>query len=81
MKPYPSVGGIDLAKRVLHVVGMDDAGHVILRKRLPRDALMPFMTDIFQDIGGTDTITSATWGGEAEHRHLLCCGMPSGAAR
>jgi len=60
---------------------MDDAGHVILRKRLPRDALMPFMTDIFQDIGGTDTITSATWGGSAEHQQLCCCGTPSGAAR
>jgi transposase len=44
MKQYPSVLGIDLAKRVFHVVGMDDAGHVVLRKRLTRDALMPFIT-------------------------------------
>ena len=28
-----SVLGIDLAKLVLHVVGMDDTGHVVLRKR------------------------------------------------
>jgi len=25
---------------------MDDAGHVVLRKRLTRDALMPFMTQL-----------------------------------
>jgi hypothetical protein len=31
-----SVLGIDIAKLVCHVVGMDDAGHVVLRKRLAR---------------------------------------------
>jgi transposase len=31
-----SVLGIDAATLVFHVVGMDDAGHVLLRKRLAR---------------------------------------------
>jgi transposase len=34
-----SVLGIDIAKLVFHVVGMDDAGHVVLRKRLARSEL------------------------------------------
>jgi hypothetical protein len=28
--------GIDLAKNVIHVHGMDAHGHVVLRERLPR---------------------------------------------
>ena len=29
-----SVVGIDIAKRVFHLVGMDERGNIILRKRL-----------------------------------------------
>jgi hypothetical protein len=28
--------GIDIAKLVFHIVGMDDTGHVVLRKRITR---------------------------------------------
>ncbi|MGH8067917.1 MAG: IS110 family transposase [Candidatus Entotheonellia bacterium] len=35
-----SVLGIDIAKLVFHIVGMDDAGQVILRKRIPRSELL-----------------------------------------
>jgi hypothetical protein len=31
-----SVLGIDIAKLVFHVVGMNDSGHVVLRKRIAR---------------------------------------------
>jgi hypothetical protein len=31
------------AKRVFHLVGMDDHGNVVRRKRLTREALMPFI--------------------------------------
>ena len=41
-----TVLGIDLAKLVFHVVGMDDAGHVILRKRLTRSALLSFIANL-----------------------------------
>lgn len=46
MKQNPSVLGIDLAKRIFPLVGMDDAGHVVLRKRLTRDALMPYIAQL-----------------------------------
>jgi transposase len=38
-----SVLGIDIAKLVFHIVGMDDSGHVVLRKRLARSELLTFM--------------------------------------
>jgi hypothetical protein len=34
MKQKLSVVGIDIAKRVFHLVGMDERGQIILRKRL-----------------------------------------------
>jgi len=43
---HPSVVGIDLAKRVFHLAGMDDSGQVVLRKRLTREALMPCMAQL-----------------------------------
>jgi transposase len=41
-----SVLSIDIAKRVFHVVGMDDSGHVVLRKRLARSTLLAFITNV-----------------------------------
>jgi transposase len=41
-----SVLGIDIAKLVFHVVGMDDAGHVVLRKRLARSELLHFIATL-----------------------------------
>jgi transposase len=41
-----SVLGIDIAKHVFHVVGMDDAGHVVLRKRLARSELLHFIATL-----------------------------------
>jgi hypothetical protein len=43
MKPAMSVLGIDIAKCVLHVVGMDERGKSVLRKRLSRHNLLPFI--------------------------------------
>ena len=43
MKEEISVFGIDIANRVFHAVGMDGRGKVVLRKRLSRHALMPFI--------------------------------------
>jgi transposase len=36
-----SVLGIDIAKRLFHVVGMNERGQIVLRKRLARNALRP----------------------------------------
>src|SRR5882672_4463456 len=41
VKHHISVLGIDIAKRVFHVVGMDERGQIVLRKRLSRHDLMP----------------------------------------
>src|SRR5229473_8063347 len=46
MKPAMSVRGIDIAKRVFHAVGMDNTGKIVLRKRLARNALMPFIATL-----------------------------------
>lgn len=42
MEQEMHVLGIDIAKHVLHAVGMDDKGKVVYRKRLSRHGLMPF---------------------------------------
>ena len=41
-----SVPGIDIAKRMCHVVGMDDAGHVGLRKRLAQSTWLTFSANV-----------------------------------
>jgi transposase len=41
-----SVLGIDIAKLVFHVVGMDGTGHVVLRKRLVRRELLTFIAQL-----------------------------------
>jgi transposase len=41
-----SVLGIDIAKRIFHVVGMNERGQIVLRKRLSRHDLMPFIATL-----------------------------------
>ena len=41
-----SVLGIDIAKLVFHIVGMDDTGHVVLRKRITRGELLHFIATL-----------------------------------
>src|SRR6266851_8471176 len=46
MKQEMNVLGIDIAKHVLHAVGMDERGKIVLRKRLSRHDLMPFLAKL-----------------------------------
>jgi transposase len=46
MAQHMSVLGIDIAKQVFHVVGRDDSGPVVLRKRLARRTLLPFVANV-----------------------------------
>jgi transposase len=46
MQQEISVLGVDIAKRVFHAVGTDDTGKIVLRKRLSRPALMPFIAQL-----------------------------------
>jgi transposase len=66
-----TVLGIDLAKLVFHVVGMDDAGHVILRKRLTRRALLSFIANLPPRRIGMEACGSAHYGARQfrEHGH------------
>jgi transposase len=41
-----SVLGIDIAKLVFHVVGMNDAGHIVFRKRMARNELRRFIANL-----------------------------------
>lgn len=41
-----SILGIDIAKLVFHVVGMDHTGHVVLRKRIARSELLHFIATL-----------------------------------
>jgi hypothetical protein len=43
---HMSVLGIDMAKQMFQVVGMDDTDTVVLRKRCPRGALMSFIVQM-----------------------------------
>jgi transposase len=46
MQSEPSVVGIDLAKSIFHLVGMDERGKILLRKRLARGEVIPFMAKL-----------------------------------
>ena len=46
MAQHMSVLGIDIATQVFHVVGMDDRGHVVLRKRLARRTWLTFIANL-----------------------------------
>src|SRR5438105_4414902 len=62
MKPEMSVLGIDIAKRVLHVVGMDERGKIVLRKRLSRHALLPFIAKLPPVLIGIEACGGAPYG-------------------
>jgi transposase len=58
MKQEMSVRGIDLAKRVMHAVGMDERGQLVFRKRLFRHDLIPFLAKLPPVLIGLEA-----WGG------------------
>jgi transposase len=46
MQPALSVVGIDLAKSLFHLVGLDERGKIILRQRLARGEVLPCMAQL-----------------------------------
>jgi hypothetical protein len=46
MKQELSTVAIDLAKKIFHLVGADTTGKILWRKRLTRNALMPFLAQL-----------------------------------
>jgi transposase len=71
MKKELSVIGIDLAKSVFHVVGMDPRGQVVLRKRLSREAVMSFIVQLPPLLIGLEACGSAHYWARRfqEHGH------------
>src|SRR5687767_8083629 len=61
--------GIDIAKLVFHVVGMDDAGHVVLRKRLARSELRHFIATLPPALIGMEACGSAHYWARCFHAH------------
>src|SRR2546430_4072806 len=59
MKPELSVVGIDLAKSLFHLVGMDERGKIIVRKRLARGEVMPFMAKLPRVLVGMEACGGA----------------------
>jgi transposase len=46
MTQHVSTVGIDLAKKIFHLVGTDTTGRMVWRKRLTRNALVPLMAQL-----------------------------------
>jgi transposase len=59
MTPDLSVVGIDIAKRIFHLVGTDDRGKVVLRKRLVRGEVLSFMAQLPPVIVGIEACGGA----------------------
>ena len=68
-----SVLGIDLAKQVFHVVGVDEAGTIVWRRRLTRSALMPFIAQLPPVVIGMEACGGAHYWARRfrEHGHTV----------
>jgi transposase len=64
-----SVLGIDIATRGFHVVGMDDTGHVVLRKRLVRSELLPIIAKLPRLRSGMEACGSAHYRAQCFRAH------------
>src|SRR5919109_2002898 len=71
MKQEMNVLGIDIAKRVLHAVGMDDRGNIVYRKRVSRHDLMPWIAKLPPVLIGIEACGGAHYWARRfrEHRH------------
>ena len=73
MQQQLSVVGIDLAKRIFHVAGMDERGQIVLRKRLTREALLPFLARLSPVLIGMEACGGAHYWARRlrEHGHTV----------
>ena len=71
MKQEMNVLGIDIAKHVFHAVGMDDTGKIVLRKRLSRHDLVPFVAKLPIVLIGIEACSGAHYWARRfrEHHH------------
>ena len=57
--------GIDLAKNVFHLVGLDSSGHVAVRKRCSRRQLLAFTANVQVEVIGMEACSGAHFLGRA----------------
>jgi transposase len=62
--------GIDLGKTVFHLIGMDESGKIVLRKRMSRSQLLAFMANVPECVVGME----ASCGAHYISRELQKCG-------
>lgn len=62
--------GIDLAKNVFQVCGVEPRGHVVLKKRLSRTEFIPFLEKTLSK--GTTIIMEACGGCRSTTGHAIC---------
>ena len=53
--------GLDIAKSVFQVHGVDPAGAVVVRRRLTRTRLLPFFAKLRPCLIGIETCATAQW--------------------
>src|SRR5215510_6822052 len=63
--------GLAIAKLVFHLVGMDDSGHIVLRKRIARRELLHFIATLPPALVGMEACGSAHYWARQfdEHGH------------
>jgi DDE superfamily endonuclease len=59
MKRDMSVVGIDIAKRVFHLVGMDERGKIVMRKRCSRSVVLPLLANLGPTTSGMEACGGA----------------------
>jgi len=47
--------GIDIGKNNFHLIGLDGAGNIVLRRKLSRSQVMVRLTGVCDSIEGSDT--------------------------
>ncbi len=61
--------GIDLGKRTFHLVGMDKRGRIVLKKKLSRSQLLPFIGNLKSCMIGMEACSGAHYWGRQFIKH------------
>lgn len=55
--------GIDIGKRTFHLIGMDKKGNIILKRKLSRPQLLPFVANLNSCLVGIESCSGAHYWG------------------
>ena len=71
--------GVDLAKSVFQVHGIDDRGHVVVRKQLRRDEVAVFFANLPACLVGMEACGGGDLRSSGQAEHALCTDQGGGA--